>query len=167
MDLGEQVTMIEPDDATALQEAFDRVVDKYDLFRPQDYSDGYAGRLANLLERLEHHRTRIEAALAYAHFDHTYDHVVAKAVAGHFTFWDCGGSCLFSEIIAYPNAVAFHVFLAGGDLDALLSCYDDMVVFAKRSGCDRVSVAGRPGWARVFSRLHGWSPASMHVMKRI
>jgi len=89
----------------------------------------------------------LEAALddAYA-----LDDVLKGVLAGDFHFWPGQRSAAVGEVVEHPRRRDYHVFLAGGDLSELLSMERSAAAFARALGCDRITIHGRKGWARVF-----------------
>ncbi len=138
---------------------------KYDLFHASE-PENYAGRLTQLLARMHHHRQRIEAALEYAGGTHNFDDIVAMTVRGDLLFWDLGETFMATEILHYPRARHFHVFLAGGDLTTLVNLHTDVIPFARALGCSKLTIAGRPGWVRAL-KSQGWEPAYTTLGKDI
>lgn len=57
---------------------------------------------------------------------------------------------------------AYHVWLAGGDLRELLSMERAASEWATAQGFDRMTIRGRPGWARV---LPGYQRETMLVKR--
>lgn len=95
----------------------------------------------------------IEAALSYAGGTHTLDDIRAGIEKGRFALIALERSAFVVEIIEYPQAMALHIFLAGGDLEELKGFNSRMDEMARRLGCSRITIAGRKGFARVLTEL--------------
>ena len=93
----------------------------------------------------------IEDALVYAQGTHELIDVLAEIDAGRATLWPFERSCLVSQIIDYPRLRQFSYWLAGGDLDDLLSKEAGIREWAASQGCTRMVVPGRMGWRRVMA----------------
>lgn len=107
---------------------------------------------------LERCRPWIEAALEYSGGTHAWDDIVAGIRSGHMQLWPGPRGCLVTEIVAYPRKRVLNVFLGGGQLEQLVEMAADVEAWALAQGCDGATIAGRPGWQRVFK---GWRP--LHV----
>lgn len=150
----------------APQTVIDRVLTKYKVFNASNVGDGYAERLANTLAHIDRHHDRIDAALQYTDGTHTHDQLVAMVVSGRVSFWDLGDSFMMTEIIPYPSATHFHIFLAGGKLGTLVNMHPDVVKLAQALQCDKITLAGRPGWEKAL-KGHGWTPHVVTLSKDI
>jgi hypothetical protein len=104
---------------------------------------------------MQRHRDEIERTLEYTPDTHNFDVLVDMVIQGQLTFWDLPNGFFLTEIQLYPLARHFHVFMAGGDLQALIDLHDDMLSLAQALGCSRATIAGRAGWERVF-KGQGW-----------
>lgn len=108
-----------------------------------------------LLDELERWQDKIEIALHHAKHSHTFDDIV-NMVLGRRVFLFSYPECfLVLEIISYPQFKTLHIFLAGGDMEALLSKHDEVARFGASLGCKYLSLAGRKGWAKVLE-ARGW-----------
>lgn len=109
--------------------------------------------------RIERARPFLEAALEYTQGTHTYADVVRDLDTGRSQLWDTNRAAVVTEIQLAPRAKTCHLFLAGGDLEELERILAVIERWAKGTGCDRISLAGRRGWERTFLRGEGYSPA--------
>ncbi len=160
-------SLFEPD--ALPEEAADpiaRVSAKYKLFHAGDYSAGRAQRILTLLGRMRAHGQNIDEALHYAAGTHNIDSVTDLVLRGDAVFWDLGDSFMITEVVNYPTARHFHIFLAGGNLETLVNMHGDVIKLAKALQCDKLTIAGRPGWARAL-KAHGWNPHLVTLAKEI
>jgi hypothetical protein len=100
---------------------------------------------------LERCRPWIEAALDRGGNTHEFEDIVYAVKTGAMQFWPAEDACAITEIIVYPRKRAFHVFLAGGNMDTIVDMDESAVYYAKVNGCTIMSIAGRKGWQRVLS----------------
>ena len=86
----------------------------------------------------------------------TLDQVKSLVDEGKARFWP-GKECAFvTEIVQYPNKRALNIWLAGGDLQEMLSFEPMVRAYAKDKGCDLLVIQGRPGWQKVFKKTPKW-----------
>ena len=45
----------------------------------------------------------------------------------------------------------FNVAVAGGDLEELQEMFEEMKPYARRIGCTRIQIIGRPGWEKILN----------------
>jgi hypothetical protein len=100
---------------------------------------------------LERCRPWIEAALDRGGNTHEFEDIVYAVKTGTMQFWPAEDACAITEIIVYPRKRAFHVFLAGGNMDTIVDMDESAVYYAKLNGCTIMSIAGRKGWQRVLT----------------
>ena len=56
-----------------------------------------------------------------------------------------------TQIVRYDEASVCEILLAGGrEMKKWTPLLTELEAWAKREGCSRIHVNGRPGWARVF-----------------
>ena len=115
--------------------------------------------MKDLFEEIGRCRAWIEAALEYSQGTHTFSDIASGILSGRFQLWSAKQSAVVTEIIVYPRMKDLHYFLAGGDLDELKQMRPSIEAWGKGQGCTRVSLAGRPGWAKTFLRDEGYEPA--------
>jgi hypothetical protein len=119
---------------------------------------------------LDHYRTDIEAALAYAGDTHTFDDVVAAVAEGKARSWPGPHSVIITEMVEYPRSKHIHFWIAGGNLAELEQMTPIILDWARTQGCTKASLAGRRGWERTFIARTGWKQSlvvfekSLHVV---
>jgi len=64
-------------------------------------------------------------------------------------------AALVSETMAYPRLKVLNCFLAGGSLEGLKTLEGRVMEFARQSGCSKLRIMGRDGWAKVFGAEKG------------
>lgn len=107
----------------------------------------------------------IKAALRYSGGTHTYEDVADNIRSGKQQLWPAEQSCVVTEIIAYPRKKTIHIFLAGGNMDEIHSMQPDVMAWAKHYGCEKMTMAGRKGWARANLKI-GWKE-SLVLMEKV
>lgn len=111
-------------------------------------------------------RPWIESALAYSGDTHTIEDIEA-AIGEQKMIFLAGAKCaLVCEVIIYPRLRAFHIVLAGGDLTELRAFDQNLAELARALACTRITIAGRPGWARALKDL-GYAPGWTVLCKEI
>jgi len=105
------------------------------------------------------------AILAYAP-THNLEHVRAKLDTGHSQLWTTPNSALVSEILIWPTGMReASGWLAGGDLDELLTMQPRFEAWARSKHCKRVGIQlGREGWER---KLDGYRKTGIRMAKDI
>jgi hypothetical protein len=138
---------------------------KWALFDPSKV-ERISSRVQSLLAQMDDRRDLIDAALAYTPGTHTYDQLVGMVLQGRLTFWPLERTFMLTEVHTFPNARHYHIFLAGGNMEKLVEMHPDVILLAKALGCDKLTLAGRPGWERAL-KAHGWNPYLVTLAKEI
>lgn len=115
---------------------------------------------------LEKFEDKINDALAYGGGAHSYDDVCADVLSGKLLLINNDDAAVFVEIVDYTNYKAFHVFVAVGELSAVLELEKDLPDLAKACGCSKLSLAGRKGWVRTLTQL-GWRQSLVIMTKDV
>ena len=115
--------------------------------------------MKDLFEDVSRCRTWIEAALEYSKGTHKFVDIAAGVLSNRYQLWAGEKSAVVTEIIVYPRLKDLHYFLAGGDLDELKRMRPHIEEWGSKQGCTRVTLAGRPGWAKTFLKDEGYEPA--------
>lgn len=110
-------------------------------------------------DRLARARPFLEAALEYARGTHTFSDVVRDLDTGMAQLWDTDRAAVVTKILRTPRIKSCHLFLAGGDLAELQRMLPIIEGWARGEGCQRMTLAGRPGWTRSFLRDGGYEAA--------
>ena len=119
----------------------------------------------SLFDEVSRCRKYIEAALEYSGGTHTFDDIVAGIFSQKMQLWGNKKSAVVTEIVVYPRAKVLNYFLAGGDLDELKQMRPHIEEWATGLGCNRVTLSGRPGWAKTFLKDEGYKP-TWYVMAK-
>ncbi|MBX7249340.1 MAG: hypothetical protein K1X35_09910 [Caulobacteraceae bacterium] len=93
---------------------------------------------------------------------HALEDVWAGVARGEFHFWPGLRSAAVGELVEHPRRRDYHVWLAGGDLGELKTMEASASAFARALGCHRITIHGRPGWARA---LPDYRPAYLALAK--
>lgn len=97
-------------------------------------------------ERLAH----IQSALTKSGGYSDIDDVMADLYNGHAQLWETDTATVVTQIVQHPNFRVFNVWLAGGDMDGVISLLEEGERFAKANGCSYMEVTGRKGWKRIL-----------------
>jgi hypothetical protein len=98
----------------------------------------------------------IAAALEYDGDTHGIEDVLAQVATGECQFWPGEKSAIITEIVRHPKKTVLHFWLAGGDLQELEVMSARIEEWAREQGCQRITLAGRKGWARTFLQGRGY-----------
>lgn len=101
--------------------------------------------------------------------EYTAEYVLAGLERGDFFLFSNEKALAVMEFIQSPRHKTAHVWAAGGEKNAGLAPYLELVPimeeFAIRSGCDSGGGTGRRGWVRAMKRL-GYQAAEPAIEKR-
>ena len=115
-------------------------------------------------------RKWIQSALVKGGDTHDFIDIVDGVQSGHMQLWMGERGCAVTEIIVYPNKKFLHVFLAGGEMghgiDQITDMHDSAVEFAKRNGCQGMTVSGRAGWKKILAS-RGWKQQFVTLAKEL
>lgn len=108
----------------------------------------------------------LEPALEFAGGTHTLEHVRTAIEDGEAQLWPMGeDGALVSEVIETPTGLrACRLWLAGGNMAALLMAEKVVSEWAQEQGCKVMEIIGRQGWQRVLPEYH---KAAIVLRKRI
>jgi len=84
--------------------------------------------------------------------DDIYD-VLYDLASGHAQLWETTNATVVTQVADHSTYRCLNVWLAGGDLDEILSLLDQAEEWALSHGCDTIEVTGRRGWKRVLAPL--------------
>lgn len=101
-------------------------------------------------EEMERCREWIEAALDCGGNTHDFYDVLENVKAGLMQFWPAEDACAVTEIVSYPKKKVLHIFLAGGNMETIVSMNESAEQFAMLNECSGMSIAGRKGWKKVL-----------------
>lgn len=107
-----------------------------------------------LMDRLDHFKPQIMAAMRHGVYTHSYDDIIDMVATKHLVprFYGDDSFALIT-INTFPKAKHFHLFIAGGNLDTIVAHGPQIIAEAKAAGCTRVTLNGRKGWERVTEKL--------------
>ena len=97
---------------------------------------------------------------------HTLGDIYNGIESGALQFWPAEDAAMVTEFINYPRERHLHVFLAGGNLETIDKMRADVERFGVASGCARLTMSGRKGWARHF-KDEGYETTLHTVVKRL
>jgi hypothetical protein len=96
---------------------------------------------------------------------HTEDDVLEAILTGRMKLWRRERSALVTEFCQFPRLKALNIFLAGGDLEDIMTLENDLTSYAIRNGCQRITIlAARDGWQRMFP---GSKKAGMYMTRDV
>ena len=94
----------------------------------------------------------VQAALDHAGNLFSLEDVKKSVIKGEAIFLPGLEAVVIAEIRVYPQKRIYNCWLAGGDLEELKLAFAPAIRrYAKRAGCDAITIQGRPGWQRVFN----------------
>jgi hypothetical protein len=94
----------------------------------------------------------VQAALDHAGNLFTLEDVKKAVIKGEAIFLPGLEAAVIAEIRVYPQKRIYNCWLAGGNLEELKLAFAPAIRrYAKRAGCDAITIQGRPGWQRVFN----------------
>ena len=110
---------------------------------------------------------RLAEALERAGGTHTVEDVRAQLDRGEAQLWETEDATIVSEILRYPRVREVRLWLAAGELEAVLGLARAVVKWAKdEMGCERATVYGRKGWQKYAER-EGWTPSMVLYSREI
>lgn len=112
-------------------------------------------------EAVESEYLRVRQWLLPAMVDTTEAELLAELAANRATLWPAPNAAMVTQLIA-PDFL--HVWIAGGDLSALLDMRGGIEAWGRAQGARKVSINGRRGWARVLAQ-HGYQPDGEELVK--
>lgn len=71
-----------------------------------------------------------------------------------------------TQVFHYPQKTILHIVVVVGEMDKVMSMYDQVVEFAKEQQVDMISTLGRRGWEGV-TIPEGWSPIATLFVKEM
>lgn len=113
---------------------------------------------------IDENRKHIEDALKYSGGTHDFDSVKAAIIEGKMQLWPASKSAAVTEVVEHAKKKVIHVFLAGGDLDEIMSGIGSVAAWGKALGCESMTLSGRKGWERVLD-THGFKHVAV-VLER-
>jgi hypothetical protein len=94
----------------------------------------------------------LQSALDHAGNLFALDDVKRAVLEGKAAFIPGIKAAVVTEVRIYPQKKIYNCWLAGGDLEELKMAFAPVIrAYAKKSGCDVITIQGRPGWRRVFN----------------
>ena len=91
---------------------------------------------------------------------------IAQAVAeGRMQSWTRGDSLVVTEVLRFPRKSLANIVLAMGDLEDVMALQPGIEEFGQGLGCEKLVMAGRPGWVGVLPRF-GWTKTNRVVFEK-
>lgn len=100
-------------------------------------------------------RARLEKALHLGGDEHTVEELIEDVRARKAQCLHNDQAIVFTQVEQHRNHRVLRVYVAAGDMDAVLSLQPQAVDLARKEGCDRLVMTGRKGWAWVLPK-RGW-----------
>lgn len=92
---------------------------------------------------------------------------VARAIAEkRAQFWPGKNAAIVTELDTLAQTRVIRVWLAGGDMDEVLSMASGIESWARLQGCKSVLIEGRKGWERTL-KPQGYEPFSVILTKAL
>ncbi len=111
-------------------------------------------------------RPHLLAAVEYSKGTHDEMDLLRAVADGKATLWLGDASAVLSEVVDYPRLRAHRLWLAGGDLEELLTMESAMADEALLIGCTRQELCGRMGWQRTL-RARGYEGGTVSLHRSI
>ena len=108
------------------------------------------GWTKDLVSNFEKYHDVVMAALAYAGGTHTKDDVFHMCLTGRARLWPLANSFMITEILDYPRAKHYHIFLAGGELSELIDMEHELLAAAREANCSKLTASGRRGFIKAL-----------------
>jgi hypothetical protein len=109
----------------------------------------------------------IEAALDHAGGTHSLADVRGMLASGEARMWAGKACALVATIEQTPQRTMLLLWLAGGDLDELVSIWRaEAEAWGSEKGCTTSLLIGRRGWVRAL-KSHGYTPHACVLMKEL
>jgi len=107
-----------------------------------------------LIDR-EHMIARLEQALEHGGGTFALHDIVEGLEEGRFQlFWNSGGMAV-TEVIQCPQKRYLNIFLAAGEMKAVLKLHRKVEKFAREMECNFMQASARKGWEK-FNPEYGW-----------
>lgn len=109
----------------------------------------------------------LDAALGHAGRGHALGDVRTLVEAGEAQLWAGETAAMVTLIEDEPRERRLLIWLAGGALEELVDRLRPQAErWARRQGCRRVLVVGRPGWERALAP-EGYAPLARIIAKEL
>lgn len=92
--------------------------------------------------------------------------LLADLTYGRAQLWAGERAALVTECVEDALGPCLHVWLAGGDLKEIMMLKPGIEAWGRGRGCERVTLDGREGWARVLRR-HGYEQNGIELERRL
>jgi hypothetical protein len=109
---------------------------------------------------------KIRAALLVGGDTLTLEDMRELALARRVQWWGDEHAALGTEVLTYPRRKVLNVFMAAGELRAILALQDPVDVFARDNGCTHMIAHGRPAWG-LAGRPLGWMPINIQYVREV
>lgn len=103
-----------------------------------------------------HMIARLEQALEHGGGTYKLHDIVAGLEEGRFQFFHNTGGLAVTEIVQCPQKRYLNIFLAAGEMKAVVKLHRKVEAFARKHGCDFMQATARKGWEK-FNPEFGWS----------
>lgn len=109
---------------------------------------------AELFRESERHLVR---ALKYDD-THNLQDIADNIANGSMQLWPAPKGAMVTQVQNYPRKRILHIYMAGGELESLMTLQTHIEKFAQDMGCQRITLTGRRGWQRIFSNWKNVKP---------
>lgn len=108
---------------------------------------------------------QLQNALAFDEDNPDLETLLRGLDEGKYQLWPGERSVAVTEVIRHPTERTCHIWLAGGDLDELRTMFPACERWARHIGCARMTIVGRDGWGRAWTKDAGFRPKSTTFVK--
>lgn len=102
-------------------------------------------------------RERLQKAIDFGGGEHSIEELVRETALGRMQCFHNDQAVVFTQVERRGIGRLMNVYLAAGDLDAVLALQPEFMAYGRAEGCSSVLCHGRLGWAKVLP-AHGWTP---------
>jgi hypothetical protein len=92
--------------------------------------------------------------------------VVDALLSGRFQMFQTEEAIIITEIVVYPRKRTLHVFVAAGELEAVMALQPAVEAFARGAGCTAMTTTARKGFLRVLPG-YGWRPSHVTFTRNL
>ena len=118
---------------------------------------------------VQHFKKSEQFLLSALEYDYTRDlQDVADEIASEsMQLWPSENAALVTQVQNYPKCRVLHVYLAGGDMQEIIALIPHIERFAQDVGCQKMTLAGRKGWERIFKQWTNIKPLGVWLMMEV
>lgn len=118
-------------------------------------------------EEFDTNRHLLQPALDRDPSKNTLEDVLDWVLDGKMQLWSGPGYAAVTEVLNYPHSRTVQVYLAGGEMDAVMGFEANVLTpFARGVEATGITVNGRRGWVRQLEK-RGYREATTTIYKEL